>query len=147
MAEPRQGACWLDGVIAGPSGKVRVHLSEDFLVDLPVEVEEVDGPAFRAAVAFVGLQPEDVDGIFGYVDPEMLGISASLAEDLRDFQRWWEEHSDLDDDEEQDDEEDDVVEEDPAWAQWRATGWQLVERLRVELGPRYEVTWAGHAGG
>src|SRR5215213_6564660 len=63
MVDPPEGACWLDGVIAGPSGKVRVHLSVDILVDCPVGVEEDD------------------------------------------------------------------VAEDPPWTRWRATRWQLVERL------------------
>jgi hypothetical protein len=83
-----EGTRWIDGVIASPSGKVRVQLSPDDLVDFPVEVEEVDEPAYNAAVAFAGLQPEDVDGILGYVSPEMLGISTSLAEEFRSFQRW-----------------------------------------------------------
>ena len=145
--ESEEDACWLDGVTAGPSGRVRVHLSVDAFVGFPVEVEEVDGPAFQAAVAFAGLQPEDVDGIFACVGPEMLGISAFLAEDLKSFQRWWEEHGDPfgSDDVDEEDEEDEAVEEDPAWARWRATGWQLVDRLQVELGPRYDVTWDGQS--
>jgi hypothetical protein len=140
---PKEGTRWLDGVSAGPSGKVRVRLSPDDLVDLPVEVEEVDGPAFNAAVSFVGLQPREVGGIFAYVSPEMLGISTSLAEELRSFQRWWEQHSDPFDDDEEDNVEDNAVEGDPAWEQWHATGWDLVERLQAELGSRYEVSWAG----
>jgi hypothetical protein len=139
----QEGTRWMDGVIAGPSGKVRVQLSPDDLVDFPVEVEEVDGPAFSAAVAFAGLQPEDVDGIFGYVSPEMLGISTSLAEELRSFQRWWAEQSDQFNDDEDDEEVDIAVENDDAWEQWRATGWDLVDRLQAELGSRYEVSWAG----
>jgi hypothetical protein len=139
----QDGTRWLDGVSAGPSGKVRVRLSPDDVVDFPVEVEEVSGPAFDAAVSFVGLQPKDVGGIFGYVSPEMLGISTSLAEELRSFQRWWERHSDPFGDDEAENEEDDAVEDDPAWEQWHATGWDLVERLQAELGSRYAVAWAG----
>ena len=130
---------WLRAVAPGSLGKVRVRLSVDMCVDLPVEVEVVSGPMFRECVAFAGLELEDVDGIFGYVGPEMLGISRSLAEDLRAFQRWWEEHGDPLGD--ASDQELDAMEQEPEWLRWEATGWQLLERLRRELGPRYDVQW------
>jgi hypothetical protein len=110
---------WLREVRSETTKRVRVRLSPDLSVGIPVEVV--------------------VNGQPGYVDGHMLGISASLTRDLEDFQEWWEQHS-WDDDEQDDDDE--AAPEDPAWASWRQQGSRLVERLQAELGDDYYVTWA-----
>lgn len=108
---------WLHDVAPGSSGRVRVHLSPDWLVELPVEVVDAGQP--------------------GYLEAEMLGISDGLARDLVAFQAWWEEHTGLDDVVEGE------IDANPDWAAWDREGWDLVVRLQTELGPRYEVVWIG----
>lgn len=108
---------WLRDVRDHASGPVQVQLSCDWFVGFPVEM-------------FVEGQP-------AYVGPEMLGLSQALTDDLIAHQRWWEEHASFDDDGERS--EGDV--ERAGWRRWGEDGAYLVERLRTELGPGYEVTW------
>jgi hypothetical protein len=84
---------------------VRVHLSCDHLVDVPIE--------------------SDLDGHLAYVDPENLGLSDALVQDLRAYQRSWEEQAD----------------EDGPVGPWPEKGQSedLLGRLRAELGPGYLV--------
>ena len=117
-AEEQPGQ-WLRDVRDRSSGPVRVQLSCDFTVGFPVEVF--------------------VDGHPGYVGPEMLGISDGLATDLTEFQRWWEAHSSFDDDLEDEDQESPA--EKAEWRRWQEDGASLVERLKTELGPGFEVDW------
>jgi hypothetical protein len=109
--EPGQ---WLREVRAETTRRVRVILSPDVSVGFPVEVV--------------------VDGKPGYVDGPMLGISASLRQDLEAFQDWWEQHT-------WDGEEVAGAGEEAEWAQWSRQGTQLVKRLQSELGEDYHVTW------
>ena len=64
----------------------------------------------------------------------MLGISATLRQDLESFQQWWEQHA-------WDDGERTAATAEPEWALWRRQGIQLVQRLQAELGEDYFVTW------
>ena len=105
---------WLREVRAKTTKRVRVVLSPDYLVGFPIEVV--------------------VDGRPGYVDADMLGISATLRQDLESFQQWWEQHA-------WDDDERTAATDEPEWARWRRQGIQLVERLQAELGDDYYVTW------
>jgi hypothetical protein len=115
VAASRPGQ-WLREVRSETTRRVRVRLSPDFAVGFPVEVV--------------------VNGQAGYVDGDMLGISASLTHDLEDFQERWERHA-WDDDELDDD---DDGPDDPECATWLQQGSRLVERLQAELGNDYYVT-------
>jgi hypothetical protein len=109
-----QPGLWLREVRARTTKRVRVVLSPDDLVVFPVEVV--------------------VDGRPGYADADMLGISATLRQDLESFQQWWEQHA-------WDDDAGTAATVQPEWAQWRRQGIQLVQRLQAELGEDYFVTW------
>jgi hypothetical protein len=69
----------------------------------------------------------------------MLGLSQELGADLMSWLKWWQEHAERDDDDA------DGVEEDAgnvaAWGRWREDGARLLDRLRDELGPGFEVSW------
>jgi hypothetical protein len=105
---------WLRELRAETTKRIRVVLNPEDAVCFPVEVV--------------------VDGQPGYVDADMLGVSATLRQDLESFQDWWEQHA-------RDDDEGTDASEEPEWAQWSRQGIQLVERLQAELGDEYYVTW------
>jgi len=99
---------------------VQVHLSCDHLVDVPIE--------------------SDLYGRFGYIDPADLGLSEALVQELRDYQRRWEETPEVPSDDE-DDVDSDAEGEQQAEALGPTDDWTkaLLERLRTELGPGYVV--------
>lgn len=118
MTDTHEGSGqWLREVRSETAGKVRVHLSCEHLVTFPVEV-------------FVGGHP-------GFVGPDMLGISDSLARDLIDFQTWWQAHTSFSGDEDGSESPAERVE----WAKWHDSGEILLHRLQQELGEDYEVAW------
>ena len=95
---------------------VQVHLSCDHLVDIPIET--------------------DLYGQLGYVDPSDLGLSDALVQDLRDYQRRWEETPEdpTDDDADFDgDQQDEAPRQMDDWTKI------LLQRLSAELGPGYDV--------
>jgi len=86
---------------------------------------------FLLPLALAGI---DIDGTDPSVDANMLGISASLRQDLEELQNWWEQHAWDDDDETN-------ADEGAEWDQWMDEGSRLVERLQSELGEDYHVSW------
>jgi hypothetical protein len=116
---PKASGQWLRDLCSKTSGKVRVHLSCEHLVTLPVEV-------------LVGNYPS-------FVSSEMLGISDSLASDLTEFQSWWQAHTSFSGDEEEPDM--DTQTERVERRQWAQSGKVLLDRLQWELGEDCEVYW------
>lgn len=116
MARERPGEPdrWLRDLQAATTGSVRVQLSPEVFVDFPVEVFDHRGP--------------------GYVSAETLGISQPLEVDLTRWLRWWQDRVGFGD-EGGEDEEMDADE----WRQWNEDGARLLERLKDELGPGFEV--------
>lgn len=114
---------WLARLHAKPSNKVSVWLSEDYLVEFPIEV--------------------DINGRRGYVGPEDLGLSDALVADLLVFQRDWETMPSDEEDDEDPAPTTELTETQLGWMHWDKTGWRLVDRLRRELGPGGEVGWSG----
>jgi hypothetical protein len=107
--EPAQ---WVRDLEAKTKGRVRVQLSPDIGVDFPVEIFDEHGP--------------------GYVDPEDLGLSGQLADDVARWQMWWGNHVSGDGDEV-------IGGTDEEWRAWSVERDRLCSRLREELGSRYDV--------
>ncbi len=105
-------APWVQELLQEGPDSVRVQLSPDVGVDLPVEVYARTGP--------------------GYVSAQALGLSVGLEGDLLRWQRWYEGHVDTS----QEPMEQGSADE---WADWRHQGDSLVQRLQEELGPGFEV--------
>lgn len=105
-------ASWVRDLQARTKGPVEVQLSPDLGVEFPVEVFVENGP--------------------GYVRSETLGLSRKLVEELTQWQRWWEDHVDVNGDEVTGGAE-------AEWQSWSTQGDRLVERLRQELGSTFHV--------
>lgn len=104
-------ACIRD-LLARTKGPVRVQLSSEVGVEFPVEVFDERGP--------------------GYVGSGTLGLSRELAHGLVLWHRWWEDHVDWCGSEE-------TAGTDEEWREWSEEGDRLLERLRQQLGPAFQV--------
>ena len=104
-------ACIRD-LLAGIKGPVRVQLSSEVGVELPVEVFDERGP--------------------GYVGPGTLGLSRELVHGLVPWHRWWEDHVDWCGSEE-------AAGTDEEWREWSEEVDRLLARLREQLGPAFQV--------
>lgn len=89
-----------------------MQLSPDFLVQFPVEVFGETGP--------------------GYVSAEAIGLSDDLGADLVSWQRWFDDHMDTG-------REPMELGLRSEWDEWSRRGDELLERLKQELGPDFDV--------
>jgi hypothetical protein len=108
----RAPATWIRELPRSTDGRIRVQLSPDFFVDFPVEVFGEHGP--------------------GYVSAEMLGVSDELGSDLPTWQLWFDDHMDTG-------REPMEMGPQPEWDEWESRGEALLQRLRTELGPDFDV--------
>jgi hypothetical protein len=107
-------AAWIRELRLSSGQPVKVQLSPDFFVDFPVEVFTETGP--------------------GYVSAQMLGVSDQLGSDLTAWQRWFNDHTDTGSE---------PMELGPQseWDEWGRQGAGLLDRLKLELGPDFDIRW------
>jgi hypothetical protein len=100
---------------ARTEGPVLVQLSPEIQVTFPVEIFfDERGP--------------------GYVPAADLGLSVELEEELTTWLHWWQTHVDPGGEEV-------IAGTRGQWRQWNEDGDRLLQRLREELGPGFQVRW------